>query len=100
MLPAREYVAISRARSDLEDSKKRFVDDPAGALQGARRSVVLAMEARGYSNSGNGEGEPSRSRRELEEEYERTDVGESGNLEEQREAFGRLSNLLERLARA
>lgn len=101
LLPAREYAAIAGARREVEDSKRRFVDDPAGALREARQSVSRAMEARGYSNSSgersNAE-EPS-SRREVREEYERTDVGESGSLEDQRSAFGKLSGLLERISR-
>lgn len=96
LIPARAYVAISEARTQIEDSKKRFVDDPSGALQEARQSVGKAMEARGYSGS---DGETSESRRELAEEYQRTDVGESGNLEDQRGAFDRLSKILERLTR-
>lgn len=94
LLPAREYAAVARARREVEDSKRRFVDDPAGALREARQSVGRAMEARGYSESGREESPP---RRELAEEYERTDVGESGSLEDQRSAFSKLSGLLERL---
>jgi hypothetical protein len=46
VLLAREYVAISRARRELEDSKARFVDDPSGALEEARQAVSWALEAR------------------------------------------------------
>jgi len=51
VLLAREYVAISSARRELEDSKARFVDDPSGALEEARQAVGRALEARGYPSS-------------------------------------------------
>jgi|SRR5215207_5837262 len=96
LLPAREFVAIDEARNDFENSKRRFVDDPSGALQEARQAVGRAMEARGYPSSENAD-QASKSRREVLEEYEHTDVGETGNLEDQRGAFDRLSELLGRL---
>ena len=41
VLLAREYVAISRARRELEESKAGFVDDPSGALEKADRKSVV-----------------------------------------------------------
>lgn len=96
LLPAKEYAAVAGAQREVEDSKRRFVDDPAGALHEARQSVGRAMEARGYSRQGD---DASSSRREVVEEYERTNVRESGSLEEQRSAFSKLSELLERIIR-
>lgn len=98
VLSGREYLAIRNARRELEDYKARFVDDPSGALSEARQSVGRAMEARGYSSSDRAE-EASGPRREILQDYWDTDKGESGDLEDQRSAFNRLSNLLDRLAR-
>lgn len=98
VVPARGYAAITRAREDLESSKTRFVDDPSGALAEARRSVGQAMEARGYPPSDRAEDAPQ-SRQEVLREYQDTDTGESGNLEDIRGAFDRLSNVLDRLTR-
>lgn len=97
LLPAHEYVAISKAREELDASKRRFVDDPSGALQEAREAVGQAMEACGYSRNGGSESS-SESRSEVMEEYEKTNVGESSDLEEMREAFDQLSRTLQRLA--
>jgi hypothetical protein len=98
MLPAREYMAIAGARRDLEDSKTRFVDDPPGALAEARQAVGRALEARGYPSSERA-GEASGARQEVLREYQNTDTGDSGNLEEVRGSFNRLSDLLDRIAR-
>jgi hypothetical protein len=98
VLPAREYAAISEARTDLENSKARFVDDPSGALADARRSVGEAMEARGYPPPERA-GEAPGSRQEILREYQGTAVDDPDNLEEMRVAFNRLSDLLERLVR-
>jgi hypothetical protein len=100
VLLGREYVAIVDARKDLEDSKARFVDDPSGALAEARRAVSRALEARDYPSSSEDAGQTSNSsHQEILQEYESTDVGQSGNIEEMRDAFNRLSDILERLAR-
>ena len=98
VLLAREYVAIQKAREDLQNSKARFVDDPSGALAQARRSVGQALEARGYPPPERANEAP-RSRQEVLQEYQSTDAGDSGNLEDMRGAFDRLSGLLDRLAR-
>jgi hypothetical protein len=98
VLLAREYVAISRARRELEDSKARFVDDPSGALEDARQAVGRALEARGYPSSERAN-EASGSRREVLREYQATDAEGSGSLEDTRGAFTRLSGLLDRIAR-
>jgi hypothetical protein len=98
MLPAREYIAINEARTSLDNSKARFVDDPAEALTEARRAVSRALEARGYPNPEQAN-EASTSRQEVLQEYQLTETAESGNLEAMREAFTRLSDLLERVAR-
>ena len=98
VLPAREYVAIRRAREELENSKARFVDDPSGALAEARRSVGQALEARGYPPPERANEAP-RSRQEILREYQSTDTGDSADLEDMRDAFGRLSDLLDRLTR-
>jgi hypothetical protein len=98
VLPAREYVAIERARENLENSKARFVDDPSGALTEARRSVGRALEARGYPPPERAD-EASQPRREILQEYQSTDTGDSGKLEDMRGAFERLLGLLYRLAR-
>jgi hypothetical protein len=98
MLPAREYIAISEARTSLENYKARFVDDPTEALTEARRAVDRALEARGYPKPEQAN-EASTSRQEVLQEYRRTDTAETGNLEAMREAFTRLSDLLERIAR-
>ena len=98
VLSGQEYVAIVGARKDLENAKARFVDDPSGALAEARRVVGRALEARGYPSPENTD-QASSSRQEVLQEYRSTDVGESGNTEEMREAFDRLSDILERLTR-
>jgi hypothetical protein len=98
VLLAGEYVAIGRARRELEDSKARFVDDPTGALAEARESVSKALEARGYPPPERAN-EASRSRQEVLREYQDTDAGESASLEDTRGAFNRLSDLLDRLSR-
>ena len=98
VLLAREYVAISRARRELEDSKARFVDDPSGALEDARQAVGRALEARGYPSSERAN-EASGSRQEVLREYQATDAEGSGSLEDTRSAFNRLSGLLDRIAR-
>jgi hypothetical protein len=97
LLP-REYLAIGRARRELEDSKSRFVDDPPGALATAREAVGRALEARGYPSPGRAN-EASQSRQEVLREYQDTDTGHSENLEDTRSAFNRLSDLLDRVAR-
>jgi hypothetical protein len=98
LLTAREYRAILQAREDLESSKARFVDDPSGALAQARRSVGQALEAQGYPPPERANEAPQ-SRQEILQEYQSTDIGESGGLEDMRGAFGRLSDLLDRLTR-
>jgi hypothetical protein len=98
VLLAREYVAISRARRELEDSKARFVDDPAGALEEARQAVGRALEARGYPSPEHAN-EASGSRQEILKEYRATDTGGSGSLEDTRGAFNRLSDLLDHVTR-
>jgi hypothetical protein len=98
VLLAGEYVAIGRARRELEDSKARFVDDPTGALAEARESVGKALEARGYPPPERAN-EASRSRQEVLREYQETDAGDSASLEDTRGAFNRLSDLLDRLSR-
>ena len=97
LLP-REYLAIGRARRELEDSKSRFVDDPPVALATAREAVGRALEARGYPSPGRAN-EASQSRQEVLREYQDTDTGHSENLEDTRSAFNRLSDLLDRVAR-
>jgi hypothetical protein len=99
MLPAREYVAILGARRDLEESKTRFVDDPSGALAEARKAVGRALEARGYPSSERADEAPG-SRQEILRDYQSTDTEDSGNLEDVRGSFNRLSDLLDRIARA
>ena len=98
VLPAREYMAIVGAREYLEDSKARFVDDPSGALAEARRAVGQALEARGYPPPERASEAPQ-SRQEVLREYQETDMGDSGSIEDMRSAFSRLSDLLDRLAR-
>ena len=98
VLPAREYAAILEARRDLENSKSRFVDDPSEALAEARRVVGQALEARGYPPPEHAN-EATRSRQEVLQEYQDTDTGDSGSLEDMRGAFDRLSNVLDRLTR-
>jgi hypothetical protein len=61
--------------------------------------VSRALEARGYSSSENADQAPSSSRQEILQEYQSTEVGESGDIEEMRDAFDRLSDILERLRR-
>jgi len=96
MLPGREYLAIRDARSELEDLKPRFVDDPSGALAEARRSVGRALEARGYLPSERAN-EAAGSRQEVIREYQDTNTSDFGSLEDKRNSFNRLSALLERL---
>lgn len=98
LLSVREYVAVRDARGELEEAKGRFVDDPSGALQDARRSVGRALEARGYPPPERAE-EATGSRREILQEYQRTDPdgADEGSM---REAFSSLSDILERSARA
>ena len=98
VVPVREYVAIQRAREDLENAKARFVDDPSGALAEARRSIGQALEARGYPPPERATEAPQ-SRQEILREYQNTDMGDSGDLEDIRDAFSRLSDLLGRLTR-
>ena len=98
VLPAREYAAISDARTDLENAKAHFVDDPSGALADARRSVGRALEVRGYPPPERADEAP-RSRQEILQEYQSTDVDDPNNLEQMRSAFNRLSDLLERMVR-
>ncbi len=99
VLPASEYRVIHEARRELEDSKARFVDDPAGAISDARRSVGRVMEERGYSPPEREEEAPG-CRREILKDYRDTDRGGSEDLEDQRDAFNRLSGILDRIARA
>jgi hypothetical protein len=96
VLPAREYAAISEARTELENAKARFVDDPSGALAEARRSVGEALKARGYPPPERA-GEAPGSRQEILQDYQSTAVDDPDNLEEMRSAFNRLSDILERL---
>ena len=98
VLLAREYVAISRARRELEESKAGFVDDPSGALEEARRAVGRALEARGYPPVERANEAPG-SRQEILREYQATDPGSSEGLEDTRDAFNRLSDLLDRMTR-
>jgi hypothetical protein len=98
VLLAREYVAISRARRELEDSKAGFVDDPSGALEKARQAVGRALEARGYPPVERANEAPG-SRQEVLREYQATGTEGSGSLEDTRDAFNRLSDLLDRMAR-
>ena len=97
ILPGREYLAVRNARRELEDLKPRFVDDPPGALAEARRSVGRVLEARGYPPPERAN-EASGSRQEVIREYQSTDTGDSGTLEDKRNSFIRLSALLDRLA--
>ena len=99
VLPVREYVIILGAREYLKDFKMRFVDDPSGALADARRVVGRALESLGYQPPERAN-EASKTRQEVLREYQRTDTADSGNLEEMRDAFNRLSSLLERAAGA
>ena len=99
VLPGREYVAITRAREDLENSKARFVDDPPGALAEARKSVGQALEARGYPPPERANEAP-RSQQEILREYQETDAGDPGSLEDMRDVLNSLSGLLDRLTRA
>jgi hypothetical protein len=98
LLSAREYLAVRDARNEIEKAKGRFVDDPSGALQEARRSVGRALEARGYPAPERAD-DASGARREILQEYQRTDP-EGADESAMREAFSRLSDLLERSARA
>jgi hypothetical protein len=97
ILPGREYLAVRNARRELEDLKPRFVDDPPGALAEARRSVGRVLEARGYPPPERANEAPG-SRQEVIREYQSTDTGDSGTLEDKRNSFLRLSALLDRLA--
>lgn len=98
LLSAREYLAVRDARDEIEEAKGRFVDDPSGALQEARRSVGRALEARGYPAPDRA-GDAPGARREILQEYQRIDP-EGADESDMREAFSRLSDLLERSARA
>jgi len=97
ILPGREYLAVHNARKELEDLKPRFVDDPSGALAEARKSVGRVLEARGYPPPERAN-EASESRQEVIREYQSTDTGDSGTLEDERDSFLGLSALLDRLA--
>jgi hypothetical protein len=97
MLPGREYLAVRNARRELEDLKPRFVDDPPGALAEARKSVGRVLEARGYPPPERANEAPE-SRQEVIREYQSTDTGDSGTLEDMRNSFIYLSALLDRLA--
>jgi hypothetical protein len=97
VLPVREYLAILGAREYLNDSKARFLDDPSGALAEARKAVGQALEARGYPPPERANEAP-RARQEVLREYQDTNIEDSGNLEDVRDAFNRLSDLLDRLA--
>lgn len=99
ILPAGEYKAIHEARRELEDTKARFVDDPSGALSDARAAVNRVMEKRGYPPPEREDEAPAR-RREILRDYRDTGRSESEGLEDQREAFNRLSEILDRVARA
>jgi len=98
LLTAREYRAILQAREDLESSKARFVDTPSDALSEAHKAVGRALEALDYPPLERADEAP-RSRQEVLREYQDTDTGQSGSLEDMRDAFNRLSNLLDRLVR-
>ncbi len=93
VLPAHEYAAILEACKDVENSKSRFVDDPSEALAEARRAVGQALEARGHPPPERAN-EATRSRQEVLREYQDTDTGSSGSLEDMGGAFNRLSNVL------
>lgn len=97
LLSIREYSAIRDAREELEEAKGRFVDDPSGALQDGRRSVGRALETIGYPAPERAEEAPE-ARREILEEYSQTD-SEGADVGDMREAFSRLSDILERSAR-
>lgn len=99
VLPAREYAAILEAQRGLENSKSRFVDDPSDALSRARQAVLQALEARGYPPPERAN-EATTTRQEVLQEYQNTDTGDSGSLEDMRGAFDRLSHVLDRLTRA
>ena len=96
VLPAREYAAILKARRDLENSKTQFVDDPSEALGEARLAVGQALEARGYPPPERAN-EATGSRQKVLQEYQDTDTGDAGSLEDMRSAFDRLSKVLNRL---
>jgi len=98
VLTLEEYVVTQKAREDLENSKARFVDDPSGALAEARRSVGQVLESRGYPPPERANEAPQ-ARQEILQEYQSTDMGDSGDLEDMRGAFNRLSDLLDRLPR-
>lgn len=98
LLSAREYLAVRDARARLEEAKGRFVDDPSGALQDARRSMGQALEARGYPPPDRAEEAPQ-ARREILREYSETEP-DGTDVSDMRESFSRLSELLERSARA
>ena len=98
VLPVKEYAAIREARENIEEVKARFVDDPSGALEEARRQVGFALEKRGYPSPERADG-ASRHRQVILREYHRTQTSESASVEEKREAFNALSDLLDRSAR-
>jgi hypothetical protein len=99
LLTAREYMAVLKAREDLESSKARFVDEPSEALSEGHRAVGRALEALGYPPPERADEAPQ-SRQEILREYQDVDTGELGSLEDMRGSFGRLSDLLDRLVRA
>jgi len=74
------------------------VDTPSDALSEAHKAVGRALEALDYPPPERAD-EASRSRQEVLREYQDTDTGQSGSLEDMRDAFNRLSNLLDRLVR-
>ena len=97
VLPIGEYLAILGAREYLNDSKAHFLDDPSGALAEARQAVGQALEARGYPPPERASEAPQ-ARQEILREYQDTNIEDSGSLEDVRDAFNRLSDLLNRLA--
>lgn len=98
VLPVGEYLAILGAREYFSDSKARFLDDPSGALVEARQAIGQALEARGYPPPERANEAPP-ARQEVLREYQDTNVEDSASLEDVRDAFSRLSDLLDRLAR-
>ncbi|MBV9453961.1 MAG: hypothetical protein JOZ19_07570 [Rubrobacter sp.] len=96
VLPVREYLAVLGAREYFNDSKARFLDDPSGALVEARQAVGQALEARGYPPPERANEAP-RARQEVLQEYQDTNIEDSSSLEDVRDAFNRLSDLLDRL---
>lgn len=99
VLPVSEYAAIREARKNIEETKARFVDDPSGALDEARRQVGFALEKRGYPSPEHAQ-DAYRHRQDILREYQRIEASDSASVEEKREAFNALSDLLDRSARA